>query len=52
MKNKKYINKYNTDDGTEIDTIQDLVWQINQLKADISNIKYFLRNPNKYQDWD
>jgi hypothetical protein len=48
------MNKLNIemDDGTKIDTITDLVWEIKQLKTDVSNLKYFLRNPNKYQDWD
>jgi hypothetical protein len=40
------------DDGTEINTIQELGKELEKLKNDISDIKYFLRNPNKYQDWD
>ena len=39
-------------DGTEIDTIKELGEELERLKNDIYNIKYFLRNPNKYQEWD
>ena len=39
-------------DGTEIDTIKELGKELEELKKDIYNIKYFLRNPNKYQQWD
>ena len=40
------------DDGTEINTIQELGKELEELKKEIYNIKYFLRNPKKYQEWD
>ena len=40
------------DDGTQIDDFQDLKDVLEELRDDISNIKYFLRNPKKYQQWD
>ena len=40
------------DDGTEINTIQELGKELEELKKEIYNIKYFLRNPKKYHDWD
>ena len=48
------MDKFNIkmDDGTEINTIQELGKELEELKNDIRNIKYFLRNPNKYQEWD
>ena len=48
------MDKFNIkmDDGTEINTIQELGKELERLKNDIYNIKYFLRNPNKYQQWD
>ena len=48
------MDKFNIkmDDGPEINTIQELGKELEELKKDINNIKYFLRNPNKYQDWD
>ena len=48
------MNKFNIqmDDGTEINTTQELGKELEELKKDIYNIKYFLRNPKKYQDWD
>ena len=48
------MNKFNIqmDDGTEINTFQELGKELEELKKDIYNIKYFLRNPKKYQEWD
>tara|TARA_R110002051_G_scaffold133932_1_gene207212 strand:+ start:215 stop:361 length:147 start_codon:yes stop_codon:yes gene_type:complete len=48
------MDKFNIkmDDGTEINTIAELGKELEELKKDINNIKYFLRNPNKYQQWD
>ena len=40
------------EDGTEINTTQELGKELEELKKDIYNIKYFLRNPKKYQEWD
>ena len=40
------------DDGTQIDDFQDLKDVLEELRGDISNIKYFLQNPKKYPEWD
>jgi len=49
-----YMNKLNIKmkDGTEINTIKELGEELERLGNDIYNIKYFLRNPKKYQEWD
>ena len=46
------MDKFNIrmDDGTEIDTFQDLKELLEELKSDISDIKYFLRYPNRLQE--
>ena len=48
------MDKFNIkmNDGTEINTIQELGKELEELKKEIYNIKYFLRNPKKYQQWD
>ena len=48
------MNKLNIkmDDGTQIDDFQDLKDVLEELRDDIDDIKYFLRNPKKYPEWD
>ena len=48
------MDKFNIqmEDGTEINTIQELGKELEELKKEIYNIKYFLRNPKKYPEWD
>jgi hypothetical protein len=48
------MNKLNIKmkDGTEINTIKELGEELERLGNDMYNIKYFLRNPKKYQEWD
>tara|TARA_R110002167_G_scaffold301533_1_gene505841 strand:- start:224 stop:370 length:147 start_codon:yes stop_codon:yes gene_type:complete len=48
------MDKFNIrmDDGTEIDTLEDLGKELEEIKRNINDIKYFLRNPKKYQKWD
>jgi hypothetical protein len=37
-------------DGTKIDTFQDLEKELQELKCDINDIKYFLRYPNRFPE--
>jgi len=46
------MDKFNIrmDDGTEIDTFEDLGKELEELKRDINDIKYFLRYPNRFPE--
>ena len=46
------MDKFNIkmDDGTEIDTFQELGKELEELKKDINDIKYFLRYHNRFQE--
>jgi|ETNvirome_2_1000_1030626.scaffolds.fasta_scaffold86438_2 hypothetical protein len=46
------MDKFNIrmDDGTEIDTFEELKECLWELKNDINDIKYFLRYPSRFPD--
>ena len=46
------MDKFNIrmDDGTEIDTLQDLGKELEEIKRNINDIQYFLRYPNRFPE--
>ena len=46
------MDKFNIrmDDGTEIDTLQDLGKELEEIKRNITDIQYFLRYPSRFPE--